>query len=97
MMFTYLFGFVIPFAYNIISDNLIYYRDNAKDESNLHLSFRIFNYLLASFTSILFSYFEIIEIKSFRPPWIQITNEISGFGSKSSRLIRLAFITKLTN
>lgn len=63
MMFTYLFGFVIPFAYNIISDNLIYYRDNAKDESNLHLSFRIFNYLLASFTSILFSYFEIIEIE----------------------------------
>ena len=62
-MLTYLFGFVIPFSYNVISENLIYYRKKPLKESDHHLRMRIFNYVLASMISILFSYFELIEIK----------------------------------
>jgi hypothetical protein len=62
MMHTFLFGFIVPFAYNNISENILN-RKNELDESTLHFYFRIFNYLVASLTSILFSYFEIIEIK----------------------------------
>lgn len=63
MMYTFLFGFVFPFAYNNISENMIYYRKNPQKESLFHFNLRIFNYIVASLVSIIFGYFEIIEIK----------------------------------
>ncbi len=62
-MYTFLFGFVFPFAYNNISENMIYYRKNPQKESLFHFNLRIFNYIVASLVSIIFGYFEIIEIK----------------------------------
>ena len=61
-MYTFFFGFVFPFAYNNISENLINTK-KGQIESLFHFYLRILNYLVALMISILFGYFEIIEIK----------------------------------
>ena len=65
-MYTFLFGFILTFAYNNISQNIInsnvlsaqkynnginiIEKKEVQYESNFHKSFRYFNYLIASIT-----------------------------------------------
>ena len=63
-MYTFFFGFVFTFAYNNISENMIYYGKKSNSvESDLHFSLRVFFYLVAALTQLLFGYLEIIEMK----------------------------------